>query len=124
MRLQLRSVGWLLGLVAIAVGFCRSSACAAEPFDYFQNSWNVVGLKDYNDGTRITPNNELLLANGDKAQLRFGKELTALSRKQAKTLLEGWMPIMKIWTSSPKMFFVFEGWGATLASRVPPSRLT
>jgi len=114
MRLQLRSVGWLLGLVAIAVGFCRSSACAAEPFDYFQNSWNVVGLKDYNDGTRITPNNELLLANGDKAQLRFGKELTALSRKQAKTLLEGWMPIILLSAHDGAVRYDFTLWAAPL----------
>ena len=45
---------------------CGASLRAEEPFDYFQNSWNVIGLKDYNDGTRITPDNELLLAGGDK----------------------------------------------------------
>jgi hypothetical protein len=28
---------------------------AQEPFDYFRNSWNVIGLKDYERGTRITP---------------------------------------------------------------------
>ena len=72
MRFQLQSIGWLL--VAMTVGLCQSSACAGEPFDYFRNSWNVIGLKDYNDGTRITPDNELLLAGGDKAQMRFGKD--------------------------------------------------
>ena len=39
---------------------------ADEPFDYFQNSWNVIGLKDYINGTRVTPNNELLLRNKTK----------------------------------------------------------
>ena len=68
-----RVVVWLLSVAAISVALDGSPLRAEEPFDYFQNSWNVIGLKDYNDGTRITPNNELLLAGGDKAQLRFGK---------------------------------------------------
>ena len=88
-KCRLRLAVWSLSLCAIAVSFDVPSLRAEEPFDYYQNSWNVIGLKDYNDGTRITPNNELLLAGGDKAQLRFGKKLTPLSRKQTKTLLKG-----------------------------------
>ena len=64
MRFQLQTIAWLL--VATTFGFCQSAVLADEPFDYFQNSWNVIGLKDYNDGTRVTPDNELILAGGDK----------------------------------------------------------
>ena len=31
---------------------------SVEHFDYFSNNWNVVGLKDYIHGSRITPDNE------------------------------------------------------------------
>ena len=34
---------------------------AGMDFDYFANNWNVVGLKDYVHGSRITPDNEHLL---------------------------------------------------------------
>src|ERR1017187_1176431 len=60
------------GLIVLAT----QTACAAlaassaeAPFDYFQNSWSVIGLKDYADGTRVTPENELLLAG--KTTLRL-----------------------------------------------------
>ena len=82
MRFQLRSLGWLV--VAMTIGLCQSAARADEPFGYFQNDWNVIGLKDYQDGTRITPDNELILAGGDKLQTRFGKDLKPLSRYACK----------------------------------------
>jgi hypothetical protein len=95
-------------------GFCQFAARADEPFDYFQNSWNVIALKDYNDGTRVTPDNELLLANGDKAQLRFGKALTPLSRKQTKTLLHGWMPIILLSAQDGAVHYDFTLWATPL----------
>ena len=70
-RPPLRSIGLLLFgvcLTCAAPGTCATDA----PFDYFQNSWNVIGLKDYNDGTRITPANELLLAHKTKAVISCG----------------------------------------------------
>ena len=27
------------------------------PFDYFENSWSLIGIKDYPNGTRLTPQN-------------------------------------------------------------------
>ena len=98
----------------MAVFFNVSSLRAEEPFDYFQNSWNVIGLKDYNDGTRITPNNELLLADGDKAQLLFGKKLTPLSRKQTKTLFKGWMPIVLLSANDGAVRYDFTLWATPL----------
>ncbi len=77
---------------------------AEEPFDYFDNSWSVIGLKDYARGTRITPDNKLMIGasigtsekEAEKAsvQLRFGKDLTLLSRSQTKQLMDGWLPII------------------------------
>jgi hypothetical protein len=112
MRFQLQTIGWFL--VVMTVGFWQSAARADEPFDYFQNSWNVIALKDYNDGTRVTPDNELLLANGDKAQLRFGKALTPLSRKQTKTLLHGWMPIILLSAQDGAVRYDFTLWATPL----------
>src|ERR1039458_4811004 len=60
--------GSLAVAIELAAGLCSARSVEA-PFDYFQNSWSVIGLKDYNDGTRVTPENELLLAG--KARLRF-----------------------------------------------------
>jgi hypothetical protein len=94
MRSTFRRYGWLSGVVVAATVVWVSSVRAEQPFDYFQNNWNVIGLKDYNDGTRVTPDNELLLASGDKLQIRYGAKLTPLSRQQTKTLMDGWMPII------------------------------
>jgi hypothetical protein len=96
------------------LAFDLPSLHAVEPFDYFQNSWNVIGLKDYSDGTRITPDNELLLAGGDKVQIKFGKELTPLSRKQTKTLYEGWMPIVLLSAQDGAVRYDFTLWATPL----------
>ena len=87
---------------------------AEAPFDYFQNSWSVIGLKDYNDGTRITPQNELVLA--DNARLRFscGPRLTPLSRKQTKTLLDGWLPVVLLNTEEDGVRYEFTFWATPL----------
>jgi hypothetical protein len=110
-------VVWSLSFCAAVVCLCVSPLHAEEPFDYFQNSWNVIGLKDYTDGTRITPNNELVLADGDKLQIQFGKDgksLTPLSRKQTKTLMDGWMPIILLSAQDGKVRYDFTLWATPL----------
>ena len=69
MKFDLRLLRWLLAVAAIGSVQPRPRRRALR---LFPERWNVIGLKDYNDGTRITPNNELLLAGGDKAEMRFG----------------------------------------------------
>ena len=64
------------GLVLIALATCTlplsgGSLGAEEPFDYFRNSWNVIGLKDYQCGTRVTPDNRLLLADNKMVQYPY-----------------------------------------------------
>jgi hypothetical protein len=87
---------------------------AEEPFDYFRNSWNVIGLKDYQHGTRLTPNNALLLADGAQAKIRFGKQLTPLSRKQTKTLLDGWLPVVLLSAEEGPVRYEFTLWATPL----------
>ena len=78
----------MLGLyLTIAMLGAAADAAPADElqFDYFRNSWNVIGLKDYAHGTRVTPDNELLLGEGRRAQIRFGRSRTPLSRAAGQT---------------------------------------
>ena len=98
---QYLRVGGLASLMALVVA---PTLWAEEPFDYFDNSWSVVGLKDYPTGARITPDNKLLIGTpagtkeneADKAsvQFRFGHDLALLGRAQTKQLLDGWLPVV------------------------------
>lgn len=67
-----------------------------EDFDYFVNNWNIVGLKDYIHGSRITPDNELLLSGKTPVQVRVGPNRTPLSRAHGKRAMHGWMPIILV----------------------------
>jgi hypothetical protein len=81
--MRLAHPSWLLVsflFVVTQLAYAALAAGSAEaPFDYFQNSWSVIGLKDYDDGTRITPENDLLLAHKTKLRLSCGSQLTPLS---------------------------------------------
>ncbi|UCD29577.1 MAG: hypothetical protein JSV03_03605 [Planctomycetota bacterium] len=100
--------------LVLALIFSAHMLWADEPFDYFENSWSVIGLKDYRDGTRISPENELLLAEKDKLQLKFGRSLTPLSRKQTKTLLEGWLPVVLLTAEDEEVRYAFTLWATPL----------
>jgi hypothetical protein len=104
-----------LSSLAIQVAGAAIAARSAEaPFDYFQNSWSVIGLKDYNDGTRITPQNELVLAGNARLRLSCGPRFTPLSRKQTKTLLDGWLPIVLLATEEDGVRYEFTFWATPL----------
>ncbi len=87
-------VGPVLLCLGFAVATASEPAGAGEPFDYFSNSWSVIGLKDYKHGTRVTPDNQLLLSGKHKVRLRLGVHLTPLGLKHTKTLLSGWLPVV------------------------------
>src|ERR1039458_3446171 len=108
---------WLvsLSIFAIQFGCAAFAAVSAEaPFDYFQNSWSVIGLKDYNDATRITPQNELVLAGNARLRFSCGPRLTPLSRKQTKTLLDGWLPVVLLNTEEDGVRYEFTFWATPL----------
>jgi hypothetical protein len=101
--------------VATQIACAALDARSAEaPFDYFQNSWSVIGLRDYDDGTRVTPENELLLANKTKLRLSCGPQLTPLSRKQTKTLLDGWLPVVLLATEENGVRYEFTLWATPI----------
>lgn len=99
---------------------------AEEPFDYFDNSWSVIGLKDYARGTRIAPDNSLMIGasigtgenEADKAsvRIRFGKELTRLSREQTKRLMDGWLPVVLLTAEDGPVRYEFTLWATPLPS--------
>jgi hypothetical protein len=99
-------------VILLLVGW---SANSAEPFDYFANNWNVVGLKDYERGARVTPDNQILLAGAQSAiQVRFGQKLAPLSRQHGKLAHDGWMPIMEIAASDEPVRYEFTYWATPL----------
>lgn len=98
--------------VAAALVSCAARA-ADEPLDYFTNSWNVIGLRDYQDGARLTPDNRLLVADGE-VRFFYGGNLTPLSRKQVKTLLEGWLPVVLVTAADGAIRYEFTFWATPL----------
>ena len=114
MKSFFRAAVWFVSVLAVMVSLGVSSLRAEEPFDYYSNSWNFIGLKDYKDGSQVTPSNELQLSGGDKLQLQFGKELTPLSAKQIKTLREGWMPVILLSAQDGAVRYDFTLWATPL----------
>ncbi len=102
-------------LAALVMFVPMLNGVADEPFDYFRNNWNVVGLKDYRDGARITPDNRVLLDHGE-VRLRFGEKRTALSRRQTKTALEGWLPVIVVEAAEGAVHYQFAFWATPLPS--------
>ncbi|HQH52667.1 MAG TPA: hypothetical protein PKY01_09600 [Candidatus Hydrogenedentes bacterium] len=112
---------WFLAVCAVAL-----PGWAEAPFDYFDNSWSVIGLKDYARGTRITPDNKLMIGasvgtsedEADKAsvQIRFGGDLTPLSREQTKRLMDGWLPVVLLDAQDGPVRYEFMFWATPLPS--------
>ncbi len=111
--IRLVQIALLAALLARGTPAARS---AEAPFDYFQNSWSVIGLKDYNEGTRITPDNELLLSDKTRLRISCGPEVAYLSRKQTKTLLEGWLPVVLLSAEEEGVRYDFTLWATPLPS--------
>ena len=89
-------------------------ATATEPFGYFRNDWNVIGLRDYEEGTRITPENRLLISDNREVEIRFGRNLVPLGRKNVKTLLEGWMPVVLVTAQDGAVRYDLRLWASPL----------
>ncbi|NLF71440.1 MAG: hypothetical protein GX575_20600 [Candidatus Anammoximicrobium sp.] len=117
MFLKRRILSWRCWTPALLTLLVPVTAWAAdEPFDYFRNSWNVIGLKDYAQGTRVTPDNRLLLAGGREAQIRVGSKSSPLGRQQVKTLLDGWLPVVLLSVREGNIRYDFRLWATPLPS--------
>jgi len=109
----------LLLLLLLAMPHASTAFATVDeqaPFDYFQNSWNVIGLKDYDNGTRVTPANELLLADKVLLRLSCGPKLTPLSRRQTKTLVDGWLPVVLLAREEDGVRYEYTLWATPLPS--------
>ncbi len=89
-------------------------------FDYFNNSWTVIGLKDYAHGTRITPDNQLVIHDINKkpsrVSIRFGQQLTPITRRQTKKLMNGWLPVVLITAEDGPVIYELTIWATPLPS--------
>ncbi len=66
-----------------------------EGFDYFTNSWTVLGLTNYDRGTRVSPEGELVLADNLICCPLIGKEMVSLNDSVKRVLLHGCLPIVQ-----------------------------
>lgn len=107
--IMVTAVCWLFGLSAAA-----QPASEAESFNYFANDWNVVGLKDYRHGSRVTPKNELLLGGKTAIRVRLGRELVPLSQATPKLALHGWMPIIQLRAADGAVHYEVTFWATPL----------
>jgi len=87
---------------------------SVENFDYFTNNWNVIGLKDYIHGSRITPSNELILAGKTAVEIRIGPSRTPLNRADPKLAKDGWMPIMLVTAEKGPVSYEVMYWATPL----------
>jgi len=94
-----------------AVLMLIAPAKAQQPFDYFSNSRSVVGLKDYDTGVRIEPDNTF-----GGIQIKVGPELKPLAADCKKTLLNGWMPITVLRTKEGDVAYDTLTWVSPLPS--------
>ena len=89
-------------------------------FEYFHNAWTVIGLKDYAYGTRITPDNRLVIRDSDKKPsnvlIRFGSELPPLTRQATKRLMDGWLPVVLVTAQDSHVVYEFTFWATPLPS--------
>lgn len=115
---------WLATMVAtIGCLLVAGVVYAAEPFNYFVNDWSVVSLTNYNHGTRISDKNELVIWQRRQknwrdtritVRMRFGRKLELLSRKQNKTWLDGWIPVVSFTAMDGDMQYNFKIWATPL----------
>jgi len=119
-------IGYLLGIAPGAWASEQDAALSRQPdeqaaaavadFDYFVNNWNVIGLKDYVRGTRVTPDNQLLLADNTYVQIRLGSAHKPLSRENPKQALHGWMPIIVVTADDGPVQYEISFWATPLPS--------
>jgi hypothetical protein len=103
-----------VAIMILALMTLHCFALAGEDFDYFANSWSLIGLKDYGNATRVTPENRLLLANDTAVEIRFGDDLAPLGRQHTKRLLDGWLPVILLTAEDGNVRYTFTLWATPL----------
>jgi len=111
----------MIGIAAVlglaAVSGVADKASDALKFNYFVNDWNVVGLKDYDDGARVTPDAAILLSGkGVMVRVRYGAGLMPLAHSDEKSLEDGWMPIIRVAAKDKTVRYEFTYWSTPMPS--------
>ena len=104
-------------MAAEASGGAKSEAAKSidpESFEYFTNNWNVVGLKDYQFGSRIMPSNELILAGKTPVEILVGADLDPLDPEAPKLAMNGWMPIILVTAEDGPVRYEVTYWATPL----------
>ena len=116
-----------LHFIYLLLTLFTANLIADDNFGYFSNPWTTVGLKDYPYGTRITPENKMLIGvpYGSKAdmatvQIRFGKELKLLDSKYKRKLEKGWIPIVIIDAEDQKVKYDVRIWASPKPTQAGP----
>ena len=110
-------IATVFGAFVLILFFVDNSIAAEKaPFEYFSNPWNVVGLRDYNYGARISPTNEVFLADKGVLRFRFGRNESPFPRGKTKTALEGWIPVIATWADDGAVRYDFQFWATPLPS--------
>lgn len=120
---MLKHTKFSIGIITLILWIVLILNCplqADEPFDYFENSWTVIGLKDYAQGARITPDNRLVVNDSNKKPsnvlIRYGRQLTPLTRQHIKKLKNGWLPVVLITAKDGLVTYEFTIWATPLPS--------
>jgi len=71
-------------------------------------------LKDYTHGSRITPDNRLVLAHKTPVEIRIGPDRTQLSRENPKLARDGWMPIIIVTAEREQVDYEVAYWATPL----------
>jgi hypothetical protein len=93
--MRIRTVGVLI-LLTLTANPCFAAHIAdlSSRFDYFANSWGLVGLKDYPNGCRIAPDWTLQLGDGVQASWRLGDGSVQLPQGIRRELVDS-LPIVR-----------------------------
>ncbi len=109
-----------LGILPILLVHTSTPVAGAEekPFDYFYNSWNWVGLRNYRNLARVTPDNAILLEGKNELRFKYGQNpkpnLERISRRHTKTALDGWLPVLLFSAEDGPLRYEFKYWATPL----------
>ncbi|MFI5384776.1 MAG: discoidin domain-containing protein [Fimbriimonadales bacterium] len=109
----MKGIAVVLGLAAVTSGIADRASDALR-FNYFVNDWNVVGLKDYDDGARVTPDAAILLSGKNAIRVHYGVGMKPLAHSDERSLEDGWMPVIHVAAKDKAVRYEFTYWATPM----------